>query len=173
MPRPRLCRRICAKPGTTCMKPSGGKKACNGRSIITLDEYEAIRLKDLLDMDQEGSAKAMEISQPTFHRLIHSARKKVADALVNGRMLLIEGGNYTMEDKRRTFRCGGCQHEWNLPYGTGRPEKCPLCGSDNIQRHPEDACNKGPGKGECRKSKCSQCGGSHCESPIKRDHIHE
>lgn len=161
MPRPRICRKVCAKPRTTCMKPSGGNKKCNGKSIVTIDEYEAIRLKDLLEMDQENAAQTMDISQPTFHRLIRSARKKVADALVNGRILLIEGGDYTMEDKR-TFRCGGCRHEWDLPYGTGRPEKCPLCGSGNIHRHPEDACNKGPGRRECRKTKCGHCSEANC-----------
>ncbi len=163
MPRPRICRRVCAKPNTKCMKPSGGNKTCNGKSIVTIDEYEAIRLKDLLEMDQENAAQTMAISQPTFHRLIHSARKKVADAIVNGKMIVIEGGNYKMEEKKRTFRCSGCQYSWEIPCGTGRPEKCPQCGSENIHRHPEDACSKESGKGECRRAHHCNCSEGRCK----------
>jgi len=61
-----------------------------------MDEFEAIRLKDFEDLQQEEAAKKMNISQPTFHRLITLARKKVADALVSGKALRIEGGVYEM-----------------------------------------------------------------------------
>jgi len=138
------------------------------KTTLSLDEYEAIRLKDLLGMEQEDAAHAMGISQPTFHRILRCARKKVADALVNSRALHIEGGNVTMEEKR-IFRCGECRHEWALPYGTGRPEKCPHCGSENIHRHPEDKCNKGPGKRECRKTMCRNCTESRCDATESND----
>lgn len=59
-------------------------------SVLTLDELEALRLKDALEIEQEAAADKMGISQPTFHRLLTGARKKVADALVNGRALRIE-----------------------------------------------------------------------------------
>ena len=63
-------------------------------TILTVDEFEAVRLKDLEGLEQCECAARMEISQPTFHRLVVSARKKVADALTNGKTIKIEGGDY-------------------------------------------------------------------------------
>ena len=62
--------------------------------ILTIDEFEAVRLKDLEGFDQETCAEKMDISQPTFHRLVISARKKIADALTHGKTIKIEGGHY-------------------------------------------------------------------------------
>ena len=64
--------------------------------ILTVDEFEAIRLKDLDGLDQSDAAKRMNISQPTFFRLLNSARKKIADAIVNGKAIRIEGGKYKL-----------------------------------------------------------------------------
>ncbi|MEM7825562.1 MAG: DUF134 domain-containing protein [Candidatus Aenigmatarchaeota archaeon] len=109
---------------------------------LTIEELEAIRLKDLEKLDQESSAKKMKISQPTFNRLLDSARKKVAEALVGGKALRIEGGNYEMVTNpirmTRKFMCFDCKHVWELPYGTGIPENCPKCKSRNIHRHIAD-----------------------------------
>jgi predicted DNA-binding protein (UPF0251 family) len=63
-------------------------------TILTIDEFEALRLKDLLEFDQKEAAEKMKISQPTFHRLVVAARKKCADAIVHGKALRIEGGNF-------------------------------------------------------------------------------
>ncbi len=60
---------------------------------LSVDEFEAIRLKDLEGLEQTAAADSMNISQPTFHRVIESARKKVADALVNGKAIRIEMGD--------------------------------------------------------------------------------
>jgi len=65
-------------------------------SVLTVDEFEAVRLKDLEGMEQEKCAKKMDISQPTFHRLVLSARKKIADAIVYGKAIKIVGGVYRM-----------------------------------------------------------------------------
>ena len=62
--------------------------------ILHVDEFEAVRLKDLGGFEQSECAKKMKISQPTFNRLIVSARKKIADAIVNGKAIKIEGGNF-------------------------------------------------------------------------------
>lgn len=99
MPRPRLCRRVASEPETTYFKPAGVPLRELEESIITVDEFEAIRLKDLEELEQEESATKMGISQPTFHRLILSARKKIADALVNGKAIKIEGGNFSLKGK--------------------------------------------------------------------------
>lgn len=114
---------------------------------LAVDEFEAIRLKDLEGFEQEMAAEKMGISQPTFHRVLESGRKKIADALVKGKAIRIEGGDYVLEDKRE-FRCSACEHKWNEEYGTRRPSKCPSCGSMNIHRAPEG--------GECARSRSSQ-----------------
>ena len=112
---------------------------------MTVDEFEAVRLKDLLGMEQEEAAKKMNISQPTFHRLISSARKKIADALVSGKTIKVEGGAYKIvEMPKRKFKCYDCGFEWEIEYGTGRPIECPKCKSRNIHRHPDD---RGPQRG--------------------------
>ncbi|MEW6295314.1 MAG: DUF134 domain-containing protein [Candidatus Diapherotrites archaeon] len=92
MPRPRLCRRVSFHPDITYFKPAGIRMKQLEESTISFDEFEAVRLKDLLGLEQEEAAKKMNISQPTFHRLVLSARKKIADAIVNGKAIKIEGG---------------------------------------------------------------------------------
>ena len=104
---------------------------------LSLDEFEAIRLKDLEGLEQTAAADSMRISQPTFHRIIEAARKKVADALVNGKAIRIEGGEY-MSDASKKFKCLDCGNEWEEPHGRGRPSVCPKCGSKNIHRAPQD-----------------------------------
>ena len=90
MPRPRRCRRICFTPYVTYFKPAGVPMRNLEEMELSIDEFEATRLKDLLGMEQADAAKKMNISQPTFCRLIFSARKKIADALVNGKSIKIE-----------------------------------------------------------------------------------
>jgi predicted DNA-binding protein (UPF0251 family) len=68
-------------------------------SILTVDEFEAVRLKDLEGLDEVDAAKKMNISQPTFNRLLSSARKKIADAIVNGKAIKIFGGPYRLSRK--------------------------------------------------------------------------
>lgn len=63
-------------------------------NVLLMEELEAVRLKDLLGLEQGPAAKKMNISQPTFQRLVVSARKKIADAIVNGKAIRIEGGNF-------------------------------------------------------------------------------
>jgi len=65
--------------------------------VLGFDEVEALRLKDLLGFPQEEAAKVMGVSQPTFHRILKGARRKVADALVNHKALRIEGGSYVYD----------------------------------------------------------------------------
>ncbi len=113
MPRPRKCRRVGMMPCCKHFRPSEGQ--INGEVVLTHEELEAIRLKDLSDLEQEECAQQMGISRPTFVRIIDSARKKVADALVNGKEIRIDGGNYVYEnhhccknEKHRRCEEGGC-----------------------------------------------------------------
>jgi len=94
MVRPRLCKRVRFNPSITYFKPRGIPLRELEEVILHVDEYEAVRLKDLEGLEQEDCAKKMNISQPTFHRLVLSARKKIADAIINGKAIRIEGGNY-------------------------------------------------------------------------------
>ncbi len=123
MPRPRLCRRISFKPNVTYFKPAGIRMIGLEEIILTFDEFEAVRLKDLEGLEQEGAAKKMNISQPTFHRLVLGARRKIADAIVNGKAIRIEGGNYKMVQSRGAGMGRG--------MGFGGPASlciCPKCG---------------------------------------------
>jgi predicted DNA-binding protein (UPF0251 family) len=137
MGRPKTCRRVGFLPDTKYFKPRGIPLSSLEEVILTMDECEAIRLADLEGLYQEQAAEKMAVSRQTFGRIIESAHKKVAEALIKGKALKIEGGEIDMFEMRK-FRCSNCQHAWELPYGTGRPPGCPSCKSDNIHRAVED-----------------------------------
>jgi predicted DNA-binding protein (UPF0251 family) len=137
-------------PESNYFKPRGIPLTMLEEIILTVDEFEAIRLADLEGLYQEQSAEKMNISRQTFGRIIESAHKKVAEALVRGKALKIEGGEFEMASMRK-FKCYDCRHTWELPYGTGRPEDCPSCKSGNIHRAEGDRGDaKGFGKGQGR-----------------------
>jgi predicted DNA-binding protein (UPF0251 family)/predicted Fe-Mo cluster-binding NifX family protein len=79
-------------------RPAGVRMSDLEEVVLGNDELEAIRLKDLLGMSQAEAAREMHISQPTFHRLLLSARQKIADAFVNGKAVRIDGGNIDVDD---------------------------------------------------------------------------
>jgi predicted DNA-binding protein (UPF0251 family) len=92
MPRPRQFRRVACLPQATFYKPRGIPLSVLQHVNLTVDELEAIRLADLQGMYQEKAADKMNISRQTLGRILESAHKKIADALVNGKALSIEGG---------------------------------------------------------------------------------
>ena len=94
MVRPRLCRRVRFQPNVIYFKPAGIRMVELEESVLSVEEFEAVRLKDLEGLEEGECAKKMNISQPTFNRLVRGARKKMADAIVNGKAIKIEGGNY-------------------------------------------------------------------------------
>ncbi|MBD3360478.1 DUF134 domain-containing protein [Candidatus Peregrinibacteria bacterium] len=94
MSRPRRCRRIRRQPDIKYFKPASLRKCELEEVILSFEEYEAIRLVDYENKDQKKSAAKMEISQPTFHRLLKEARKKIAESIIEGKALRIEGGIY-------------------------------------------------------------------------------
>ncbi|MFC1722621.1 DUF134 domain-containing protein [Nanoarchaeota archaeon] len=104
MPRPRMKRRVGCKPTSDFFKPAGIRKAELEEVGLGVDEFEALRLKDHQGLDQQEAADKMGISQPTFHRLVVDARKKVAEALVEGKALRIEGGHYHIEKNIKSMR---------------------------------------------------------------------
>jgi uncharacterized protein len=138
-------------PGSKYFKPRGIPLSTLEEVILAIDEFEAIKLADLEGLYQEQAAEKMNVSRQTFGRIIDSAHKKVAEALVKGKALKIEGGEFEMAAMRK-FRCNDCQHSWELPHGTGGPENCPSCKSGNIHRAEEDrgyARGFGRGEGRC------------------------
>jgi len=151
MARPINCRRVGSMPQSDYFKPRGIPLSMLEEIVLTVDEFEAVRLADLEGLYQEQAAEKMNVSRQTFGRIIESAHKKVAEALVKGKALKIEGGQFEMASMRK-FRCDECQHSWELPYGTGRPENCPSCKSGNIHRAQEDrghARGFSRGQGKC------------------------
>ena len=109
MPRPQKCRRVCAMPRWVGFVPVG-ENCCRGEPVLmSVDEYEVIRLVDLEGLTQEACAVQMEIARTTVTGICDAARRKLADALVNGRPLVIEGGNYRLcEGGACPGRRGGC-----------------------------------------------------------------
>jgi predicted DNA-binding protein (UPF0251 family) len=100
MPRPRHCRRVWQLPQANYYKPRGIPLSVLEEVTLTVDEFEAIRLTDLEGLYQADAAEKMNISRQTLGRILESAHKKIADALVNGKALLIKGGPIEMAAAR-------------------------------------------------------------------------
>ena len=96
MPRPRKCRRVTGIPGITYYKPRGVPLRSLKETRLSVEEAEAIRLKDLEDLDQAAAAERMGISRPTFQRVLKEARRHIAEALLGGQAIRIEGGSFTL-----------------------------------------------------------------------------
>jgi len=105
MPRPRKCRYIGLKPQITYFKPRGIPIRNLEEIVLTFDELEALRLHEIENLMEEQAAKKMKISRSTFHRILTSAQKKVAYAVVKGTAIKIEGGTYQF-NKGRHHRNG-------------------------------------------------------------------
>ena len=95
MVRPIRCRRIRFRPHATYFKPAGIRAVDLEDIVLTLEEYEVIRLIDLENIEQSKAGEMMKISQPTLSRILKSARKKISDAIIHGKAIKIEGGNYS------------------------------------------------------------------------------
>lgn len=130
MARPKRCRRIGSTPGSSYFKPRGIPLSALEEVVLSFDEFEAVRLADLEGLYQDQAAEKMGISRQTFGRIIESAHQKVAEALVRGKALKIEGGAIEIACLKM-FKCHDCRHVWELPDAT--QEKCPSCSSGNIQ----------------------------------------
>lgn len=149
MARPTKWRKIECTPAVPYYVPSKENTGEAETQILFLEELEAIRLKDYEGFDQAECAQRMEVSRPTFQRILLSAREKVADALLHGKSIHIDGGNYTMQICM--VCCSGCGAQWREPVETigeqSGEEVCPKCGSTHIR------CMKTCANGNCR-GKC-------------------
>ncbi len=132
MPRPCKFRFVRFPPDYYCFKPIGVPSFLLEEVSLYTDEMEALRLADYEGLYQEEAAKIMGVSRQTFGNIISSAREKVVDFLINGKLLKIEGGKVMTEE--RIFKCFECGSEWSVPFGEQRPERCPKCSSQDIER---------------------------------------
>ena len=106
MPRPRKCRKVCSLPKFSTFTPDG--QATN-EIVLSLDEYETIRLIDKQGFSQEECAGYMQVARTTVQQIYNSARSKIAAALVDGFSIKIGGGDYRLCDgKEDNCQCGGC-----------------------------------------------------------------
>lgn len=157
MPRPRRVRRVFFEPRIDYFKPAGVMLRMLQENIITRDELEVIRLIDYEKIEQEKAGKKMKISQPTLSRLLTSARKKIADALINGKAIKIQGGVFEMVQPRgrglgrgrgQGLGIGGRGRMGGVAAGPGGECVCPNCGYREPQIRGSPCMNK----------KCPKCG---------------
>jgi predicted DNA-binding protein (UPF0251 family) len=122
MPRPRKWRKVCCLPQSNLFGPLNSPVDQDDLVLMSVDEYETIRLIDLQGFTQEECAEQMHIARTTVQRIYNDARKKLAESLVNGKVLHIEGGDYELcKGLEKTCRCGGCYRhrcaQFNLSPG--------------------------------------------------------
>lgn len=129
MPRPKNNRIVHEPPVFTEFKPIGVKAMTLDLVRLTLDELEAIRLADFMGLSQEEAAEEMEISRPTFTRLIEEARKKMADFILNGKLLNVDGGN--IHFRNNIIKCQNCGQMFRTRFDEEISE-CPSCHSNNL-----------------------------------------
>ncbi len=165
MVRPQKIRRITNKPTTSTFNndPSNTEII-----LLKIDEYEAIRLSDYHNIKQTTSAELMGISQPTYHRILSNARKKIATALIEQKQIKIIGETYMKNQYK--YICQKCNLEWTNPEK--EYETCPSCNSKNIEKITDEPLNQrksfgGPGLNKCinnqtipTECKCPKCGHS-------------
>lgn len=139
-------------PGVNYYKPAGVPLRFLDEVCLSFDELESVRLKDLEDLDQEQSAERMNISRSTFQRVLESARTKIADALLNGKAIRIEGGDFEVLPQRYTCANG---HQWEVPLeqAVKSPrQNCPICNIATPSPLPviDMTCRRGRG-GRCHR----------------------
>lgn len=129
LPRPVKPRKIAFVPQNNYFVPANKPKCELEVITLKLEELEAMRLKDIGKLNQEECARSMRVSRQTFQLIIEEARKKVAEALTEGKAISIEGGNYTFNICK--YECGNCGNIFNEPYEK-EEHICPKCQSTEV-----------------------------------------
>ena len=142
MVRPKKDRLVGFNPKINYFKPRGIPVLDLEEVCLTIDERESIRLADLEDMSHEMAGRQMGVSRATFGRIVQRARNIIADAIINGKAVRVEGGSYKMMEDVRRFQCQTCDHEWKEPFGTGRPDHCPSCQGIDFYRTTRERSEK-------------------------------
>ena len=155
MPRPKNNRIVHEPPLFSAFKPVGLRGADSEQITISLDEFEAVRLADQLGLSHAEASEEMEISRSTFSRLVEQARKKIADFLIQGKLLVVEGGN--IHFRKNLIRCQDCGHMFNINFNNPFSE-CPSCKSKNLIN-----LAGGFGHGHCCSNKNLNKGGNYAK----------
>ena len=129
MSRPQNNRTVHEPPLFTEFKPVGVNRPVLDTVLITLDELEAFRLADKLGFSHADAAIEMDISRSTFTRLIERARRKIADFIINGKLLTVEGGN--IHFRNNIIQCNKCGHMFKININSLITE-CPACHSHDL-----------------------------------------
>ncbi len=137
MVRPQKDRIVTFNPNVSYFKPRGIPMIDLEEVALTVDEREAIRLADLQGLAHEEAGRQMGVSRATFGRIVNRARRIIADALINGKAINVQGGNYRIGDTKRIFVCQHCDNQWEEAQGSGHPGCCPACHDENIYRLPQ------------------------------------
>ena len=130
MARPEKKRYVKQPPHYNNFKPAGIQNKLLDQVTLSLDEYEALRLADYDNLEHSEAAEQMEISRPTFTRLITKAREKIAQFIVEGRRLEIDGGS--VHFRENLFICSHCGNDFQGMFDDEQIV-CPSCGSDSIK----------------------------------------
>jgi predicted DNA-binding protein (UPF0251 family) len=128
-PRPIRLRRISNPPVISGFRPYGGKNSAGKAKTVFLhlEEYEALRLCDFEMLNHQQASLVMNVSRPTLTRIYARARFKIAEAFVNGKQIIIEGGKIYFDSE--WFLCGKCGAVFNNPAKQREVKDCPLCRS--------------------------------------------
>jgi len=126
LPRPKCCRNIGLMPEKNYFSPKGVKVSLDDEVQLSLDEFEAFRLAHYEGMYQEKAAAMMNVSRPTFGRIIESAQNKIADFLVNGKALKITGGEIFVINSNLN-PCENCKRPSELCDRSKEGKRCPYC----------------------------------------------
>lgn len=134
-PRPTRLRKVSNPPVISGFKPYGGKSKQGKTDAVFLhfEEYEAIRLCDHESLNHQDASVIMDVSRPTLTRIYARARKKIADALVRGKQIIIEGGKIYFDSE--WFVCNTCRCYFNNPDKQEEIKECPLCKGKNISNY--------------------------------------
>jgi predicted DNA-binding protein (UPF0251 family) len=158
-PRPLRIRKISNPPIISGLKPYGIKKN-NGKPgdvFLLFEEYEALRLCDYEMLNHHQASVIMNISRPTLTRIYARARQKIAEALVMGKQIIIEGGKIYFDSE--WFNCRTCGCYFNNPAKQEDIKECPLCKSSDFINYEQN--NDGTEESQSRCSDiciCPECG---------------
>lgn len=163
-------------------RPFGGQGNA-GRIELHLDEYEALKLADYDMYPQARAAREMGVSRPTFTRIYDSTLKKIAEAFIDNKEIVLEGGSVSFDDE--WYRCLNCNNTFKVSSRGKQISKCPVCGSEKIE-HVNETIRRHEGRKDlcecmdcghrvthtlgtpCRDMTCPQCGGT-MRRPRKKD----
>lgn len=131
MARPVNPRKVFSRPKVKGFIPMGYYASDLETVYLSVEEFESIRLKDYMGLSQLESSEHMGVSRPTLTRIYEKARNKIAEAICEGKQILIQGGNVVYHEK--WFICDDCGSKFNIKGKSDKAQSCPLCGSENVQ----------------------------------------